>query len=248
MMWAKTDWNEKDYFALCQYLAKLADGEYREFHKKLITENSEVLGVRMAHLRNLAKEIVKGNGTALFPLLNENSYEQMMLYGLILGYGNYDLPRLFEELTIFIPKINNWAVCDCTISSLKTVKKERERFYQFLLPYLASENEYAVRFAVVTLMNYYTDPAWINQILTLYRNVNHPGHYVKMAVAWAVAEAYIKEREKAEALLAAQCLDRETQNKAIQKIRESYRVTAENKEKVTQWRFSMDNSKKGDTN
>lgn len=237
MTWTKTCWCERDYQALCGALNDLADEPYRKFHQRLITDNSVVRGVRMPQLRLLAKEIACGEAETLFPFLREDAYEEMMLYGLVLGYQKGDFSRLLENLQGFVPKINNWAVCDCTVAGLKAVKGEKERFFAFLQPYIVSKNEYEVRFTVVALMTYYTDPLWIDDALAIYRRIDHPGYYVKMAVAWAVAEAYIKEREKAEVLLKERCLDRETQNKAVQKIRESYRVTAAEKEHVKQMRM-----------
>ena len=237
MEWTVVKWNEENYGLLKKELAALAEPSYREFHQKLITGNSAVLGVRMPALRRLAKEIAKGDAEALFPLLDENSYEEMMIYGLILGSAKLEFPRLLTNLAVFLPKIRNWAVCDCTVAGLKAVKKQRRDFFAFLQPYLNGAHEYEVRFAVVALMHYYTDPPWIDEVLTLYAGVSHPGYYVKMAVAWALAEAYAKEPAAVEALLAKGALDRITQNKAIQKIRESYRVSAENKEKVTEYRL-----------
>lgn len=233
----KVSWCENDYHALCADLERLADAPYRKFHQKLLAGSSIVLGVRMPKLRLLAKEIAVGEANMLFPFLKENIYEEMMLYGLILGYRKTTFSCFLEDLKEFIPKINNWAVSDYTVAGLKTVKLDRERFFTFLQPYLVSENEYEVRFAVVALKTYYTDTFWIDRILAVYRRINHPGYYVKMAVAWGVAEAYIKEREKTEILLQEHCLNKETQNKSIQKIRESYRVTAVEKERVKQMRI-----------
>ena len=237
MDWKKTCWSDQDYQLLCAELRGLADEPYREFHQKLITDRCVVVGVRMPQLRRMAKEIAKGNQETLFPLLREEVYEEMMLYGLVLGYQKGTFSRLLAQLGDFIPKINNWAVCDCTVAGLTAVKQEREEFFRFLQPYLVAENEFALRFAVVSLMHYYTDALWLDRVLTVYRRVEHPGYYVKMAVAWGVAEAYVKDREKTTALLKERCLDRETQNKAVQKIRDSYRVTAADKEAVKKWRM-----------
>lgn len=237
MAWNITCWSQRDYRLLLSELQGLADESYRVFHQRLITDRSTVLGVRMPQLRRLAKEIAGGGGETLFPFLRENVYEEMMLYGLVLGYQKSAFSVLLTRLEDFIPKIDNWAVCDCSVTGLIAVKKERERFFGFLQPYLVSTNEFSVRFAVVSLMTYYTDALWVDRVLSIYRCVEHPGYYVKMAVAWAVAEAYVKEKEKATELLKECCLDRETQNKAIQKIRDSYRVTAADKDVVKQYRL-----------
>ena len=59
---------------------------------------------------------------------------------------------------------------------------------------------------------------------------------MKMAVAWAVSVCYVKFPEKTEKFLLKNTLDDFTHNKAIQKIRESYRVSKEEKERLNQWK------------
>ena len=57
-----------------------------------------------------------------------------------------------------------------------------------------------------------------------------------MAIAWLVSFAYIKQREKTEVFLQKNNLDEFTQNKSIQKICESYRVSKEDKERVRKYK------------
>ncbi len=59
---------------------------------------------------------------------------------------------------------------------------------------------------------------------------------MKMAVAWAISVCYVKFSEKTEEFLRKNTLDDFTHNKAIQKIRESYRVSKEDKERLNQWK------------
>ena len=60
--------------------------------------------------------------------------------------------------------------------------------------------------------------------------IDHEGYYVKMAVAWAVSMIYVKYPQETFAYLQNDPLDDMTHNKAIQKIRESYQVSKEEKE------------------
>ncbi len=52
---------------------------------------------------------------------------------------------------------------------------------------------------------------------------------MKMAVAWVVSVCYVKFPIQTKRLLLANEMDDFTHNKAIQKIRESYRVSREEK-------------------
>ena len=69
-------------------------------------------------------------------------------------------------------------------------------------------------------------------LLKIFDKIQHEGYYVKMAVAWAISMCYVKFPEKTRAFLEHNHLDTFTQNKAIQKIRESYRVSQEEKEEL----------------
>jgi len=59
-----------------------------------------------------------------------------------------------------------------------------------------------------------------------------------MAIAWLISFAYIKQKEKTEKYLLQNNLDSFTQNKSIQKICESYRVSKQDKEKLRKYKKS----------
>ena len=116
------------------------------------------------------------------------------------------------------------------------MKKNQEEWFSFLEPYLNSSQEYEIRFAVVCLLDFFVQEAFIDRILNCFSDIHHEGYYVKMAVAWAVSVCYVKFPEKTEDFLLKNTLDDFTHNKAIQKIRESYRVSKEEKERLNQWK------------
>ena len=160
-----------------------------------------------------------------------------MLQGMVIGYGKMSLEERFAHLDAWVPRINSWAVCDCGNSTLKFMKKYPEECFAYACKYLESEREYEVRFAVVTLMEHFVTEDFIDRLLEIYRKVCHEGYYVKMAVAWAVSVCYVKFPEKTRVLLERESeeaggLPDWTHNKAIQKIRESRRVSPEEKEEL----------------
>lgn len=77
---------------------------------------------------------------------------------------------------------------------------------------------------------------YIEQVLDLLLQVHHEGYYVKMAVAWAISVCYVKFPKKTESVFEENLLDDFTHNKSIQKIRESYRVPKESKERLQKMR------------
>ena len=106
---------------------------------------------------------------------------------------------------------------------------------------MSSTQEYEIRFAVVCLLDFFIQEDFIDRILSFFSSIHHDGYYVKMAIAWAVSVCYVKFPEKTESFLLQNTLDDFTHNKAIQKIRESFRVSKEKKEKLKQWKRKEEN-------
>ena len=55
-----------------------------------------------------------------------------MLQGMVIGYSKADITEMLNYIQDFIPKINNWAVCDSFCSGLKYTKKIRIRYGKLL--------------------------------------------------------------------------------------------------------------------
>lgn len=213
-----------------QELVKLADDKYRSFHSNLCPGVENILGVRLPLLRKIAKNLSKEEDYHNY--LNNNDtkyYEEIMIEGLIIGYLKTDNENRFNYIKNFIPKIDNWAICDSFCNNLKFTKKNMNEVWNFILPYTSSQNEFDIRFAVVMILNFYIIEDYIDDVLNTLNNIHHDGYYVKMAVAWAVSYAYIDFPEKTLAFLKNNNLDNFTYNKSLQKIIESNRASKEDK-------------------
>lgn len=214
-----------------QELIKLADDKYRSFHSNLCPGVENILGVRLPFLRKIAKNLSKEED--YYNYLNNDDtkyYEEIMIEGLIIGYLKTDNENRFNYIKNFIPKIDNWAICDSFCNNLKFTKKNMNEVWNFILPYTSSQNEFDIRFAVVMILNFYIIEDYIDDVLNTLNNIHHDGYYVKMAVAWAVSYAYIDFPEKTLAFLKNNNLDNFTYNKSLQKIIESTRVSKEDKD------------------
>ena len=109
------------------------------------------------------------------------------------------------------------------------MKKDQEYWYGYLQKWLKSSREYEIRFGVVCLLDFFINEAYIDAVLEEMKKIHHDGYYVKMVVAWAVSICYIHFPEKTQKLLKENSLDDWTHNKTIQKIRESLRISKEEK-------------------
>lgn len=219
------------YEMIIDEIKGMADEQYREFHGGLIPGvETEFLGVRVPKLRALAKRIVREDWREFLKEYEDsNIYEIIMLYGMVMAGAKCSFEEKLSYVEKFVPQIDNWAVCDIVSGDLKDIKKHQERMYDFLQSYLNSEKEYELRFAVVVLMQYYITEEYIDMVLGWYGRICHEGYYVKMAVAWGISVCFVKFRDKTLEFLEKCEIDKFTYNKAIQKMRESCRVSTEDK-------------------
>jgi 3-methyladenine DNA glycosylase AlkD len=212
-----------------EQIFELADEEYRKFQRKLCPGCSNILGVRVPLLRNLAKDIARGDWRGYLENAENDYFEEVMLQGMVIGYAQAETKELIGYINAFVPKIDNWAVCDSFCTGLKFTKKNRDIVWENLHLYLSSKEEFEIRFGTVMLLNYYVEDDYIDRVLQLLDGIKHEGYYVKMAVAWAVSICYVKFPGKTMDYLMQNALDDFTFNKSLQKITESLRVDKETK-------------------
>ena len=213
-------------------LFNLSEDEYINFHSKLCPNTENILGVRLPLLRNMAKDLAKNNWEAYLNNPYNEYYEEIMIEGLTIGYIKTDINTRLKYIKRFIPKIDNWAICDSFCNNLKFTKKNLNEVWEFISTYLSSNKEFELRFAIVMMLHYYINEEYIDRVLHILNDINHEGYYVKMAVAWAISFAYIKFPHKTLVFLKNNNLDSFTYNKSLQKIIESTRVSKEDKDSI----------------
>ena len=229
------------YKKIRQDLLNLQDKKYKEFHSSLCPGTDNIIGVRIPVLRNYAKKLSKQENIKEYIFFNKTKYyEEVMLQGMLIGLiKNCDIKEILIMLENFIPKIDNWAVCDICCAGLKIVNKHKETFWGFIQKYLKSKKEFELRFAIVMMLDYFIDEKYINNVLSILNNIKHDGYYVKMAVAWIISVAFIKFQNKTLKYLKNNNLDDWTYNKALQKITESFRVSKEMKKAIKEMKRTL---------
>ena len=219
-------------------LEQLAEPGYQAFTASLSPGVEQILGVRMPHLRKLASAIVK-DGWQEYLAFEPYYFEELMLQGIVVGGIKVAPEERLGYIADFVPRINGWSVCDTFCGGLKFTAKNQAMVWEFLQPYLQSGQEFQIRFAVVMMMTYYLDEAYIDTVLELLDGVKHDAYYVKMAVAWALATALAKQPDATWAYFEHHHLDTDTWKKTIQKCLESYRVPDGQKEALRAMRRQL---------
>lgn len=210
--------------------------EYKEFHKSLVPGLQSMMGVRIPKIREIAKKAAKEGYEDVANHADAAVYEELMIRGMIIGYAKLTDAERRAELEKFVPFINNWAICDSCCTTYKFMKKDQEDWFSFIKKFLSGGREFEIRFVLVCMLDFFVNEVFIDRSLEIFSEIQHEGYYVKMAVAWAVSVCYVKFPEKTEEFLLKNTLDDFTHNKSIQKIRESYRVSKEDKDRLNTWK------------
>lgn len=203
-------------------LLELAEPNYQQFTARLLPGVSNILGVRLPILRKIAKQIAKENWREFLKQDDEVYFEEVMLKGMVIGYiKDVSVHEMMKMIEAFVPKINNWSVCDSFCAGLKMTKQNKEQFWPLISSYLSSEEEFEVRFGIVMMLTYYVDNRFISDVLRELDQVSHSAYYVRMAIAWAISVCYVNYPNLTLTYLKETELDTFTYHKALQKISES---------------------------
>ncbi|MCF0142647.1 MAG: DNA alkylation repair protein [Parasporobacterium sp.] len=210
-------------------LFALQDISYGDFQAKLTPGISRELfiGVRVPEVRKLAKKLAKEPETAEFlGNLPHKYYDENMLHGLLISeIKDYD--ECVAAVDSFLPYVDNWAVCD--IMSPKVFKRNKTALLGKIKEWSASEKTYTCRFGIEMLMTYFLDDDFKPEYLDIPGSVHSEEYYVRMMIAWFFATALAKQWDAAVKYIEGCRLDVWVHNKTIQKARESYRITPEQK-------------------
>lgn len=218
------------YDRIIVQLTDLAQGNesYAVFNRRIVNTKMPVIGVRVPDLRRLARELAPNMSAADISRLlatPSNLYECVLLCGLLINRARISDEEAISLTRQYLPCVDSWAHIDIFVE-----KKRRfagEVWWDFALECLQNEDEFTVRYGVISLMTNFLDEAHIDQVFAALRGVKHDGYYVKMALAWLYATTAVHFFDLTLAELENEHIDAWTRNKAHQKMRESRRFTPE---------------------
>ena len=212
------------YSEFLEELTPYAEADFAKFQQRIINSPSqEFLGIRTPTMRLLAKRH-KNDPETLFSF--PDRYYEVTFIKLSaasqLPYGQF-----CAYLDRCVSLIDNWALCDCFKPAC--LKKHLDDFLPRLENVFAHGGEFYQRYALVTLLGYYVEEKYLPLIEEYLKRADTEKYYVHMAAAWLTAEILVKYYDFGLKLLKNKVLQPKTHNKAIQKAKESYRLTKEQK-------------------
>ena len=221
-------------------LLLMQDKTYKDFHSKLmptINPNS-IIGIRVPVLRDYAKKLFKENSieslNSFLKNLPHEFYEENNIHAFIIeNMNNFD--ECIFYLEDFLPYIDNWATCD--MLNPKIFKTNYEKLLEKIYQWINSDSVYTVRFAIGMLMRYFLDEKFETKYLDLVTSINSEEYYINMMRAWFFATALAKQYDQTLPYIKNYSLDKFTHNKTIQKAKESFRITKDQKEELKKFRL-----------
>lgn len=215
---------------LLQILFSHQDEKYADFSAKCIPNvpREKFIGVRSPEYKKIMKKI---KGDPVIPLflssLPHTYHEENCLHVALINQIK-DFDECVAALERFIPYIDNWAVNDGVNPAC--FRRHRKELIGKVQEWIASDAPYTRRCGMRILMANYLDEDFSPEYLDQPASLRSDEYYVNMMTAWLFAEALAKQWDAALPYIENHRLDPWTNNKAIQKACESYRITDDKKE------------------
>lgn len=228
MNYKETDWKE-GLEPLLNYLNDIAEPTYRDFSKKITPGNFTMLGIRIPILKKIAKNISQGDYRTFLTHSDRGIYELKILKGLVIS-NIKNIEEYKEYFEQFLPSIDNWAVCDIFLASSKIIKKDRPYYLNLCKELLKTDDEFKNRVAFVIFLDYFVDEEYRDTILDIIANYKSEHYYANMALAWLLSIIFVKFPKETKEYLTKNKFDENVTKYMIRKIKDSYRVSTEDKE------------------
>jgi 3-methyladenine DNA glycosylase AlkD len=202
-----------------------AEGGYKRFSDMIVVpKDHRVIGIRMPVIKRYAKYICSSDWRSYLTGTEDEYHEDLLLRGFIIAWAGTEPEERFRLIRGFVPKMDNWAVCDSFSMAFKITKRNADAFWDLIIPYLDTDEEFQIRFAVVMMLAHFVDDR-VGDVIKHIEKIKHPAYYVKMAVAWCVCDCFVKFPKETMVYLKSNTLDDFTFNKALSKITDSLRVS-----------------------
>ncbi len=213
-------------------LFKYQDKKYGDFSARLVPTlpREAFIGVRSPAYKEIIRELKTLPPEELEIFLTDLPHkyheENCLQIAIINKIKNYE--ECLAALENFLPYINSWAVSDGL--NPPVLKKNRLQLLPKLQQWISSDKAFSQRVGMLLLMKYFLDDDFKTEYLELPASIRSEEYYVNMMTAWLFAEALVKQWDSAILFIQNKKLDNWTNNKAIQKACESFRISPDHKE------------------
>ncbi len=214
---------------LRKILFQYQDKAYADFSAGLIPSvpREKMIGIRSPEYKKILRQIGDDPVIAEFlSALPHTWHEENCLHVALINRMK-DYETCVSELERFMPYIDNWAVNDAVNPAC--FRKHRPELIAKVQTWISSEAPYTRRCGMRILMANYLDGDFRPEYLDMPADLRSDEYYVNIMTAWLFAEALTRQWDTAVTYIEGHRLDPWTNNKAIQKACESFRIPDERK-------------------
>lgn len=229
----KQIWTKKDGEDFNRLLLSMARADKIEWTRRIVNTSMPLLALRAEEITALSKQIKAGNVLSFLDLDLCEYHENTMLNAKLIS-SLKDFDEFEKYLYMLIAHIDNWATCDTL--SFGIWEKNKPKFLVLQQKLACDPRTFARRISVDMLFPL-VDEENIAYILNFVESLSEEKeYYVNMAAAWLICDCFIKRR--AETLLCFESgrLNDFIVNKAVQKCRDSFRVSNADKDLLLKYR------------
>ena len=205
-----------------------------EIKREIKNLKRTTFGISIPELKKFARQIARQDYKELLDNNNFETFELRLLHAFVLGYAKDNIQTLWSYFERFMPYVDDWATNDSLCQSFKIARQYPDFVWQHLMKYQNTHKEFESRIVSVMLLSHYLTDKYISKVIKVLDKLNTEEYYAQMGIAWAIATIMAKyPAECLKYLQSDKChLNKETYNKSLRKIRESFRISNEIKEQV----------------
>ena len=198
-----------------------------DIRKSIHAVKKTKFGYSIPEIRKLAKKGAKLNHIKFLDKIDNDDFWIKIYFAYLIGYIDDDIDVLLKYFEKFMPYVDDWAVNDALCQNFRQARIHQREVLAMLMKYKNSKKEFEVRVVAAVILSHFLNDEYIDKAINILDKLYTDSYYSRMGVAWAVATIVGKYPEKGLAYLKSEdChLDEWTYNKALQKIRESFRVS-----------------------
>lgn len=231
----KINWVKEDILEFENYLLSLIKIDKVNWTNKIINTKMPVLAILSPVLKDITKEIVKGNFLEFIELWPYTYYEESVLLSkLIMNIKDFETQKSYIYKQAI--SADNWATID-SLEFNKINAKNASDYYDLTLLLIKNEKPFARRAGIRILFKLIDNDNYINNIYTILDSFKEEKeYYVNMVLAWLLAELVTKRRDETLNYLSHNNLNDFVINNGIQKCRDSFRITETDKDFLLQYK------------
>lgn len=208
------------------------DEKYGDFIAKLVPTlpREKFIGIRSPEFKKILKEVhnqAQDEVETFLDTLPHQFQEENTLHVCLLSEIK-DFDECLSKLENFLPYVDNWAISD--VIDPKVFKKKHQKLLPKIKEWIQDEKPYTKRVAMLFIKKHFLKEDFNVEYLEWASEIRSDEYYVNMMTAWLFADALVTQWNTTITFLEKNKLDTWTHNKAIQKARESFRITPEQKE------------------